>query len=123
MTRIHDVVILDPPEGDREPRAVWKRLTPAARHILRTLAGPTGLAVGERTAYVIEGAQTERTAAALAELQLAGLIEAVRILGEKAPGYTLTPEGGGVVLFGPEESAKGMAETKRVSDFLRRRGT
>src|SRR5690606_37751301 len=103
VTRIHDVVILDPPEGDRDPRAVWKRLTPAARYILRTLAGPSECALGEDTAYVIEGAQTERTAAALAELQLAGLIAAVRISGEKAPGYTLTPEGGGVVHFGPDE--------------------
>ena len=103
MTRIHDVVILDAPEGDRDPRRVWERLTLAARHILKTVAGPTGLRAGERVAYVIEGAQTERTAAALAELQLAGLIEAVRIPGEKALGHTLTPEGGGVVLFGPDE--------------------
>lgn len=98
------------------PDLVWEKLTRQAQFLLRTIGR---MDAQEVTAYVIEGEPTQGVSAALTELQLLGLIEAVRIPGEKAPGYFTTPKGVGVLMLGVPQHPD--AATQRVAEYLNRR--
>lgn len=114
MSRIHDVVILG--DDDRNPKTLWAGLTPNAKRMLRTFGGDDGIGLSDpgRVAFQITGKPTPLVSAALAELQLLKLIEAVKL--PEGIGYTLTPEGGGVLLFGQPLDA----EEQKLADFLSR---
>ncbi len=108
-------------DGPNAADKVWARLTENARRLLVKFGTTAnGEVLPERVAFALKGEPTETVAAALAELLLLKLIEAVHLKKEPRPGYAVSPTGFGVLTFGRPENAEAAAETQRVTQYLNR---